>query len=170
MKPLLLWDWFPAVFKVLLWIQTVVLACLVINGHFWRRFIFSPSFLPGVWWIWSQLLQQCSVPPCFHGNKLWTKSPPDCMSQQVFFWAALFSFFFYFFIPFSTSRWQSWGFLLLSLLQVQMKDFRFSYKFKMACKEDVLKLCPNIKKKYVAPDQTAIWSCNFITYLYSILW
>lgn len=31
-----------------------------------------------------------------------------------------------------------------------MKDFRFSYKFKMACKEDVLKLCPNIKKKYVA--------------------
>lgn len=28
-----------------------------------------------------------------------------------------------------------------------MKDFRFSYKFKMACKEDVLKLCPNIKKK-----------------------
>lgn len=30
-----------------------------------------------------------------------------------------------------------------------MKDFRFSYKFKMACKEDVLRLCPNIKKKYV---------------------
>ncbi|KAF1393199.1 hypothetical protein PFLUV_G00036030 [Perca fluviatilis] len=30
---------------------------------------------------------------------------------------------------------------------VQMKDFRFSYKFKMACKEDVLRLCPNIKKK-----------------------
>uniref|UniRef100_A0AAY4DBP0 Golgi apparatus protein 1 n=1 Tax=Denticeps clupeoides TaxID=299321 RepID=A0AAY4DBP0_9TELE len=30
---------------------------------------------------------------------------------------------------------------------VQMKDFRFSYKFKMACKDDVLKLCPNIKKK-----------------------
>uniref|UniRef100_A0A672PTQ6 Golgi apparatus protein 1 n=1 Tax=Sinocyclocheilus grahami TaxID=75366 RepID=A0A672PTQ6_SINGR len=30
---------------------------------------------------------------------------------------------------------------------VQMKDFRFSYKFKMACKEDVLKLCPNIEKK-----------------------
>uniref|UniRef100_A0A8B9KKJ7 Golgi apparatus protein 1 n=1 Tax=Astyanax mexicanus TaxID=7994 RepID=A0A8B9KKJ7_ASTMX len=30
---------------------------------------------------------------------------------------------------------------------IQMKDFRFSYKFKMACKEDVLKLCPNIKKK-----------------------
>ncbi|TSL75299.1 Golgi apparatus protein 1 [Bagarius yarrelli] len=30
---------------------------------------------------------------------------------------------------------------------LQMKDFRFSYKFKMACKEDVLKLCPNIKKK-----------------------
>ncbi|XP_073709980.1 Golgi apparatus protein 1b isoform X2 [Misgurnus anguillicaudatus] len=30
---------------------------------------------------------------------------------------------------------------------VQMKDFRFSYKFKMACKEDVVKLCPNIKKK-----------------------
>ncbi|XP_059927619.1 Golgi apparatus protein 1-like isoform X1 [Gadus macrocephalus] len=30
---------------------------------------------------------------------------------------------------------------------VQMKDFHFSYKFKMACKEDVLKLCPNIKKK-----------------------
>lgn len=29
-----------------------------------------------------------------------------------------------------------------------MKDFRFSYKFKMACKEDVLKLCANIKKKY----------------------
>ncbi|MEQ2264797.1 glycogenin glucosyltransferase glg1 [Xenotaenia resolanae] len=28
-----------------------------------------------------------------------------------------------------------------------MKDFRFSYKFKMACKEDVLRLCPNIKKK-----------------------
>lgn len=35
------------------------------------------------------------------------------------------------------------------LTQVQMKDFRFSYKFKMACKEDVLKLCPNIKKKWV---------------------
>ncbi|XP_056455527.1 Golgi apparatus protein 1-like [Gadus chalcogrammus] len=30
---------------------------------------------------------------------------------------------------------------------IQIKDFRFSYKFKMACKEDVLKLCPNIKKK-----------------------
>lgn len=30
-----------------------------------------------------------------------------------------------------------------------MKDFRFSYKFKMACKEDVLRLCPNIKKKSV---------------------
>uniref|UniRef100_A0AAY4CC88 Golgi apparatus protein 1 n=1 Tax=Denticeps clupeoides TaxID=299321 RepID=A0AAY4CC88_9TELE len=30
---------------------------------------------------------------------------------------------------------------------IQMKDFRFSYKFKMACKDDVLKLCPNIKKK-----------------------
>uniref|UniRef100_A0A8B9RNC9 Golgi apparatus protein 1 n=1 Tax=Astyanax mexicanus TaxID=7994 RepID=A0A8B9RNC9_ASTMX len=30
---------------------------------------------------------------------------------------------------------------------IQMKDFRFSYKFKMACKEDVLKLCANIKKK-----------------------
>ncbi|XP_075694379.1 Golgi apparatus protein 1 [Rhinoderma darwinii] len=30
---------------------------------------------------------------------------------------------------------------------IQMKDFRFSYKFKMACKEDVLKLCPNIKQK-----------------------
>lgn len=36
-------------------------------------------------------------------------------------------------------------------LQVQMKDFRFSYKFKMACKEDVLRLCPNIKKKLVLP-------------------
>lgn len=36
------------------------------------------------------------------------------------------------------------------IFQVQMKDFRFSYKFKMACKEDVLKLCPNIKKKYVS--------------------
>lgn len=41
-------------------------------------------------------------------------------------------------------------FLSDHLFQVQMKDFRFSYKFKMACKEDVLKLCPNIKKKYVA--------------------
>nr|XP_061812605.1 Golgi apparatus protein 1-like [Nerophis lumbriciformis] len=30
---------------------------------------------------------------------------------------------------------------------IQVKDFRFSYKFKTACKEDVLKLCPNIKKK-----------------------
>ncbi|XP_069511249.1 Golgi apparatus protein 1 isoform X2 [Ambystoma mexicanum] len=30
---------------------------------------------------------------------------------------------------------------------VQMKDFRFSYKFKMACKDDVLKHCSNIKKK-----------------------
>uniref|UniRef100_A0A7N8YQI9 Golgi apparatus protein 1 n=1 Tax=Mastacembelus armatus TaxID=205130 RepID=A0A7N8YQI9_9TELE len=30
---------------------------------------------------------------------------------------------------------------------IQMKDFRFSYKFKMACKEDVLRLCSNIKKK-----------------------
>ncbi|XP_060924891.1 Golgi apparatus protein 1-like isoform X1 [Limanda limanda] len=30
---------------------------------------------------------------------------------------------------------------------IQMKDFRFSYKFKMSCKEDVLHLCPNIKKK-----------------------
>lgn len=35
-------------------------------------------------------------------------------------------------------------------LQIQMKDFRFSYKFKMACKEDVLRLCPNIKKKSVS--------------------
>uniref|UniRef100_A0A672JV33 Golgi apparatus protein 1 n=1 Tax=Sinocyclocheilus grahami TaxID=75366 RepID=A0A672JV33_SINGR len=33
---------------------------------------------------------------------------------------------------------------------IQMKDFRFSYKFKMACKEDVLKLCPNIKKNNIA--------------------
>ncbi|PIO28420.1 hypothetical protein AB205_0184850 [Aquarana catesbeiana] len=32
-------------------------------------------------------------------------------------------------------------------ISIQMKDFRFSYKFKMACKEDVLKLCPNIKQK-----------------------
>ncbi|XP_077953555.1 Golgi apparatus protein 1-like [Gasterosteus aculeatus] len=31
--------------------------------------------------------------------------------------------------------------------RIQIKDFRFSYKFKTACKEDVLKLCPNIKKK-----------------------
>ncbi|XP_077451886.1 Golgi apparatus protein 1 [Stigmatopora argus] len=30
---------------------------------------------------------------------------------------------------------------------IQVKDFHFSYKFKTACKEDVLKLCPNIKKK-----------------------
>uniref|UniRef100_A0A8C4QBS8 Golgi apparatus protein 1 n=1 Tax=Eptatretus burgeri TaxID=7764 RepID=A0A8C4QBS8_EPTBU len=30
---------------------------------------------------------------------------------------------------------------------IQMKDFRFSFKFKTACKEDVLKLCPNIRKK-----------------------
>ncbi|XP_051800981.1 Golgi apparatus protein 1-like isoform X2 [Acanthochromis polyacanthus] len=30
---------------------------------------------------------------------------------------------------------------------IQMKDFRFSYKFKTACEEDVLRLCPNIKKK-----------------------
>ncbi|KAL0968110.1 hypothetical protein UPYG_G00262530 [Umbra pygmaea] len=30
---------------------------------------------------------------------------------------------------------------------VQIKDFRFSYKLKMACKEEVLKLCPNINKK-----------------------
>lgn len=34
--------------------------------------------------------------------------------------------------------------------QIQMKDFRFSYKFKMACKEDVLRLCPNIKKKWAS--------------------
>lgn len=37
--------------------------------------------------------------------------------------------------------------LALFCLQIQIKDFRFSYKFKTACKEDVLKLCPNIKKK-----------------------
>ncbi|CAN0329147.1 Golgi apparatus protein 1 [Lampetra fluviatilis] len=30
---------------------------------------------------------------------------------------------------------------------IQMKDFRFSFKFKTACKEDVLKLCPNIRRK-----------------------
>ncbi|KAK1784982.1 hypothetical protein P4O66_018414, partial [Electrophorus voltai] len=35
---------------------------------------------------------------------------------------------------------------------IQMKDFRFSYKFKMACKEDVLKLCPNIKKNHFRPE------------------
>lgn len=35
----------------------------------------------------------------------------------------------------------------LHCFQIQIKDFRFSYKFKTACKEDVLKLCPNIKKK-----------------------
>lgn len=52
--------------------------------------------------------------------------------------------------------------LPISLFQVQMKDFRFSYKFKMACKEDVLKLCPNIKKKYVMPDQTAIWLYKYV--------
>lgn len=45
---------------------------------------------------------------------------------------------------------RTFDFLSHHLFQVQMKDFRFSYKFKMACKEDVLKLCPNIKKKYVA--------------------
>ncbi len=38
-------------------------------------------------------------------------------------------------------------FCLSFCLQIQIKDFRFSYKFKTACKEDVLKLCPNIKKK-----------------------
>ncbi|KAH0619456.1 hypothetical protein JD844_000099 [Phrynosoma platyrhinos] len=37
---------------------------------------------------------------------------------------------------------------------VQMKDFRFSYKFKMACKEDVLKLCPNIKKNTTVRNDT----------------
>ncbi|KAK1891275.1 Golgi apparatus protein 1 [Dissostichus eleginoides] len=37
--------------------------------------------------------------------------------------------------------------LTQAFCHVQMKDFRFSYKFKMACKEDVLRLCPNIKKK-----------------------
>lgn len=53
-------------------------------------------------------------------------------------------------------------FLLISLFQVQMKDFRFSYKFKMACKEDVLKLCPNIKKKYAVLAQTAIWLYKYV--------
>ena len=48
------------------------------------------------------------------------------------------------------SRHRAADFIFHLLVQVQMKDFRFSYKFKMACKEDVLKLCPNIKKKYVA--------------------
>uniref|UniRef100_A0A8C9Z5T9 Golgi apparatus protein 1 n=1 Tax=Sander lucioperca TaxID=283035 RepID=A0A8C9Z5T9_SANLU len=40
---------------------------------------------------------------------------------------------------------------------VQMKDFRFSYKFKMACKEDVLRLCPNIKKNY--KHETKVYLC-----------
>lgn len=51
----------------------------------------------------------------------------------------------------------------LSTLQVQMKDFRFSYKFKMACKEDVLKLCPNIKKKWVHK------SCSCFFRLWNVL-
>lgn len=37
-----------------------------------------------------------------------------------------------------------------------MKDFRFSYKFKMACKEDVLRLCPNIKKKSVSVGRESL--------------
>lgn len=37
-----------------------------------------------------------------------------------------------------------------------MKDFRFSYKFKMACKEDVLRLCPNIKKKWVSTRKESL--------------
>lgn len=37
-----------------------------------------------------------------------------------------------------------------------MKDFRFSYKFKMACKEDVLRLCPNIKKKSVSVGKESV--------------
>ncbi len=44
-----------------------------------------------------------------------------------------------------------------------MKDFRFSYKFKMACKEDVLKLCPNIKRKWVHK------SCSCFFRLWSVL-
>lgn len=60
--------------------------------------------------------------------------------------------------------------LPISLLQVQMKDFRFSYKFKMACKEDVLKLCPNIKKKYVVPDQAATWLYKYVIKWQGISW
>ncbi|KAA8590435.1 hypothetical protein FQN60_014369, partial [Etheostoma spectabile] len=44
---------------------------------------------------------------------------------------------------------------------IQIKDFRFSYKFKTACKEDVLKLCPNIKKK--CSRRTSAWSRSCTT-------
>lgn len=44
----------------------------------------------------------------------------------------------------------------LLYVQIQMKDFRFSYKFKMACKEDVLRLCPNIKKKSVSVGRDSL--------------
>lgn len=46
-----------------------------------------------------------------------------------------------------------------------MKDFRFSYKFKMACKEDVLKLCPNIKKKY-----DSLMLCFFFCFIYLFIY
>lgn len=32
---------------------------------------------------------------------------------------------------------------------IALQDFRFSAPFKRACKQDISRLCPNIKEKYV---------------------
>lgn len=45
---------------------------------------------------------------------------------------------------------------------VQMKDFWFFYKFKMVCKEDVLKFCLNIKKKVDVVICLSMIVCNDI--------
>lgn len=113
--------------------------CTCMPGRKWSllEMVYPQALLqPGIRQAGSQLLHS----PCFHVDKLWPGASADCVIQQASFQAAC-TFFFFFQVTNISN--------FFSLLQVQMKDFRFSYKFKMACKEDVLKLCPNIKKKQV---------------------
>lgn len=132
-----------------LWSQTVVFVCLVRGGHSWNGFFSRPP-PPAVWWG-RVLASSVGQHPChIHENRLWPEAFADCFTwvllqatRRIFLQVTKISPFF-------------------SFLQVQMKDFRFSYKFKMACKEDVLKLCPNIKKKYVVPHQAAAWMYEHI--------
>lgn len=127
-------------------------SCACMPGHKWSlvEMIYFQGHLPSSMVDRVPASSAGQHPSYFPINKLWTEAFADFMIQQVFFQVALLIFF------------------LISLLQVQMKDFRFSYKFKMACKEDVLKLCPNIKKKYVAPDQTAMSLYKYVIKLQDI--
>jgi Golgi apparatus protein 1 len=45
---------------------------------------------------------------------------------------------------------------------IALQDFRFSAPFKRACKQDISRLCPNIKEKYVITNFSIlmpIFSC-----------